>query len=403
MSKKLAGSLVPNLAEREFGTLWLVLAIIIFVYSYGFVDLNLTLSSAPLLFNFVTWVQHLVYFDRPLSLKIFIFLICSLFLLYIGTLFSQSKNRLTKFPWKITVLLSLIFSLAYPMLSSDVFKYLFSAKEILVYHANPYLFPPNTFPQDSWIRFMRWVHTTIPYGPAFTALTIPYYLIGFGKFVPILYLFKLDQAAWYLLSIWFIGKIAKSQKWEDSRVVLAQLFFTLNPLVLMEWLVNAHNDAIMITLLLGSIYFLTLQKRAWSFVSLLLSIGIKYVTAIFIPILLFPKLIRRHFSLVIYYLLIILTLTPLLYHYSWQYQPWYVTWLIPLAALIPNRLVRWSVAAYSFSVFSRYLYFVGTGSWLGTPMQHAIMTFLPPVIIAIMSQCSGFLNSKKSSGSQLLG
>ncbi|KKU26207.1 MAG: hypothetical protein UX37_C0004G0002 [Microgenomates group bacterium GW2011_GWA2_46_16] len=138
--------------------LWLVLSITIFIYSYGFVDLNLTLSSNPVLFNFVTWVQHLVYFDRSLSLKVFIILIISMFICYFGSLVFWF-NKSTRFPWLFVSLLALIFSLAYPMLSSDIFKYLFSAKEILVYHANPYLITPNTFPDDTWIRFMRWVST----------------------------------------------------------------------------------------------------------------------------------------------------------------------------------------------------------------------------------------------------
>lgn len=351
---------------------WLFITIVLFIYSYGFVDLNLTLSSNPILFNFVTWVQHLVYFNRPPSLKVFIVLIVLLYLLYFITLLLHYS--LKRFPWRFITLLALILSLAYPMLSSDVFKYLFGAKQILVYHTSPYLVTPDTYSGDTWIRFMRWVHTTSPYGPVFVGLTIPYYLLGMGKFVPILYLFKLDQVAWYLLSIWLIGKL---------KGVKAQLFFALNPLVLMEWLVNAHNDAIMITLLLLSLYLYTLKQRAWSFISLLASIGIKYVTVIFLPIILFSKLLKPKLTSIIYYLISVLALAPLLYHYSWQYQPWYVTWLIPLSALSPHKWLRWTVAVYSFSVFSRYLYFVGTGSWLGTPTEHALMTFVPPVLCGL--------------------
>lgn len=367
--------------------LWTLIAFATFIYSYGFVDLNLTLSSHPILFNFVSNMQQLVYFDRQLSLKVFVGLVLITFAAYLLTLNYFSKNT-AKFPWRMIIFLAIIFSLSYPMLSSDVFKYLFSAKEILVYHANPYLVTPDTFPDDTWIRFMRWVHTTTPYGPVFTALAIPYYLIGFGKFVPILYLFKLDQAAWYLLTIWLIGKITESQKWAKSKVVVAQLFFALNPLIIMEWLVNAHNDAIMISLLLLSIYLLIIQKKLWSFVSILLSIGIKYVTAIFLPLIFFPNILKKYFTLVIYYLLIVLTLVPLLYHYSWQYQPWYVTWLVPLAALVPHKIARASVMAYALSVFSRYLYFVGTGSWLGTPMQHALMTFALPILTIVFYSVS---------------
>lgn len=352
---------------------YFLITISLFVYSYGFVDLNLTLSSHPLVFNFVSWVQQLVYFDRGLSLKIFVALITLLFLLYTGTLVHSSTRASTLFPWRFIALISLILALAYPMLSSDVFKYLFVAKEIVLYHANPYLVTPNAFPDDTWIRFMRWVHTTTPYGPVFTITTIPYYLLGMGKFVPILYLFKLDQLAWYFLTIWVIGRLAKHR-------VTTQLYFALNPLILMEWLVNAHNDAMMIALLMLSIYLLTIQKRVWSLITLLLSIGVKYVTIFFLPFIFLKKM---SLSLIVHCSLIILFLAPLLYHYSWQYQPWYATWLIPLAALSPHRWVRWTVATYSLSVFTRYLYFVGSGSWLGTPLQHALMTFLPPALILV--------------------
>ncbi len=370
--------------SRFLLTFWLLIAIASFIYSYGFVDLNLTLSSQSTLFNFVSQMQQLVYFNRPLSLKVFIGLITLMFIAYTGTLGYWKTGKLKSFPWRIIIFLAVIFSLAYPMLSSDVFKYLFGAKEILVYHVSPYLVTPDSFQGDTWIRFMRWVHTTSPYGPVFIGLTIPYYLLGFGKFVPILYLFKLDQVAWYLLSIWLIGKIAALQKWTSNRVVASQLFFALNPLILMEWLVNAHNDAIMITLLLLSLYLFLLKKTGWSLLTVLLSAGIKYVTIVFLPIILLSKLARPKLSSIIFYLMSILVLTPLLYHYSWQYQPWYVTWLIPLAALAPSGWTRLAVGAYSFTVFSRYLFFVGTGSWLGTPFQHAWMTFALPALILIL-------------------
>lgn len=345
---------------------WLLLIGVLFVYSYGFVDLNLTLSANPLLFTFVSSIQHLVYFDRATSVNVYIGIILGLFCAYLLTL------RQSKVSWRFLALLAIVLALAYPMLSSDVFKYLFAGKEIVLYHANPYVVTPNAFPDDTWIRFMRWVHTTTPYGPVFTLIAVPYYVLGFGKFVPILYLFKCTQVAWYLLSVWLLGKLGNKR---------AQLFFAYNPLILMEWLVNAHNDAIMITLLLLSVYLYVVQKRAWSCFAILLSIGVKYVTAIFLPFILFPKKIPLNY--ILYPLFFVLLLAPLLYHYSWQYQPWYVTWIIPFAALIKSRTLKVATAVYSFSVFSRYLYFVSTGSWLGTPTQHALMTFAPPILTAL--------------------
>ncbi len=348
--------------------LWVVLAGGFFLYSYGFVDFNLTLSSHPLVTSFVSWSQNLAMFHRSTSLFVYLALVVLAYLLYCLTLLSSPPQS---FPWKFVIFLALIFALSYPLLSSDVFKYLFAAKEIVVYHANPHTVPPQVFEGDTWLRFMRWIHTPSPYGPVMTALAIPYYVLGFGKFVPSLYLFKLDQIFWYGLSIWVIGKLA------GKRAVLAQLFFALNPLVLIEWLVNAHNDAPMISLLLLSLYFLSISKRLPSLISLLFSIGIKYVTVIFLPLIFVKKLFSHHRLATIYYLLSTLALAPILYHYSSQYQPWYVTWLIPFAALSGSTTLLMLTAAYSFGALLRYIPFIQLGLWQGSPTYFALLTFTP--------------------------
>ena len=360
---------------------WVTIAILIFVYSYGFVDFNLTLSSNTHIYNFVTWSQQLAMFDRGASTYVYLSLIFSLFALYLITLKTKISSQSLRFPWKFIILLSLIFSLAYPFLSSDVFKYLFVGKIIAFYHANPYLITPQEFEGDLWLRFMRWIHTTTPYGPVFSALAVPYYYLSLGKFVPMLYMFKLDQAAWYLLTIWLIGKLAGLINKDQSKIVASQLFFALNPLVLVEWLVNAHNDAIMITLLLLSIYLLAKGKRALSFLSLLFSIGIKFVTVIALPfVVLNQKLFNKYQKLIYLFMLVVLFLAPLLYHYAYQYQPWYVTWLVPIAAILGIGSISYLVTAYTLGAFLRYLPFIGIGLWEGTSTYFAVLTFGPLII-----------------------
>ncbi|MFH2019523.1 MAG: hypothetical protein ABII80_02840 [bacterium] len=363
-----------------FFSVYLILAIILFIYSYGFVDFNLTLSSHPAVMNFISWSQRLAMFNRPISIYVYLAIIGVFYLLYL--LFLSKKKQLSVFPWKPIGLLALILALSYPLLSSDVFKYLFAAKELLVYHTNPHLVAPQVFEGDTWLRFMRWIHTPSPYGPIMTALVIPYYLLGLGKFTPSLYMFKLDQAFWYLLTIWLIGKLATKLKLTKQKTVLAQLFFALNPLVLIEWLVNAHNDAPMIALLLLSLYLLSSSRRLLSFVTLALSIGIKYVTVIFLPLIIFkkPKTTLQH---AIYYLLILLTFIPYFYHYSSQFQPWYITWLVPFTALTLSPTLFWLVGAYSLGGLIRYFPFISTGLWEGTPQYIALITYLPLIVVSV--------------------
>lgn len=351
--------------------LYFLSALGLLFYSYGFVDFNLTLSPHPWVNQFVGWSQQLAMFNRPASTQVYLGLFAILLSLYCLVL----RRHPSRFPWLFVSVIATIFALAYPFLSSDVFKYLFSAKTVLLYHANPHQVAPQVFADDLWLRFMRWIHTPSPYGPVQTGLAIPYYLVALGKFTPMLYLYKLDQLFWYGLTIWVIGKLAR------ERAVPAQLYFALNPLVLIEWLVNAHNDAPMISLALLALYLARQGRGVLAWLSLLLSIGIKYVTVIFLPLILFPR--KFSSSITSHYLLLVLTLVPLFYHYSYQYQPWYVTWIIPFAALSHSRWIRATAIAYSTGALLRYVPFIQIGLWEGSARYFAVLTFTPAVLTGI--------------------
>jgi len=367
----------------------LVLALAWLVYSYGFVDFNLTLASHPLVNGFISWSQQLAMFDRPMSLSVYLFLvIASFFCYWLALRLAARRNH--QFPWKIVLTIALVFVFAFPLLSSDVFKYLFVAKEVLVYHANPYLVTPQEFPADTWLRFMRWIHTPSPYGPVFTGYTLPFYLATLGKFTPMLYLYKLAQLGWYALTIWSLGRLGASVK--------ARLFFALNPLVLVEWLSSAHNDAIMISLFLLAFSLAVRRRYLWSLGSLLLSLGVKYVTGFFLPLIFLVK--PRSRVVVTYLSLLALALAPLVYHYSYQYQPWYVTWLVPIAAMLGNPIVMWMIGAYTFGAFLRYIPFISLGLWEGSPAYFAWLTF-GPVLVSIIIFLPQILSRVRKTQNQL--
>lgn len=366
---------------------YLVLAVIFFIYSYGFVDLNLTLSSNPILFGFVSFMQKLVYFNRADSTNLFVGLTAAVTALYATIVYREKKAGPSYvFPWKYIAVIACVFALSYPALSSDVFKYLFSARMIVEYGANPHTVTPDTFSSDTWIRFMRWVHTPSPYGPVFTLSAIPYYILGLGKFVPTLYLYKVGQIGWYLLTVWLIGKLTKS--------VRAQLFVALNPLILIEWLMNAHNDAPMMALLLLSVYLAAVGRRALSFAALALSAGIKYVTGIFLPFLFLKK---QNTKIIGYVLTAAFFIIPLLYKYTFQYQPWYVTWLVPFAALTGQGWIWFLVSSYAFGSLLRYIPFISTGLWSATPLEFALLSFSPLVCAAVLMAVRYALVKKRNS------
>src|SRR5205814_411517 len=132
---------------------------------------------------------------------------------------------------------------AYNAFSYDLFNYIFDAKIFVHYHQNPYFHKALDFPGDPMLSFMHWTHRTYPYGPAWLIIIAPVYYLGFGIFSITFYLFKLITVEAYLWSVILVKKIAEKLETDSSFAVVA---FALNPLVIAEVLVSAHNDIFMI-------------------------------------------------------------------------------------------------------------------------------------------------------------
>jgi hypothetical protein len=87
------------------------------------------------------------------------------------------------------------------------------------------------------------------------------------------------NGALYFLAVYFLNKTNKR---------LALLFAT-HPLIIIEGIINGHNDMIAVSLGLIGIYLLGKKVNVWGRILLLFSVGIKYITA---PLLLL--LFLRH-------------------------------------------------------------------------------------------------------------
>ena len=275
---------------------------------------------------------QLGYYNRQLSVLIFLVITAALFIFYIYFLRS-SKN--------VVVLILLIMALgifSYPAFSHDIFNYIFDARIVVFHHANPYLSTALMFPDDTWTRFMNWTHRTYPYGPIFLPLTILVYLLGFNKFLITLVLFKGLMVSAYAASGYLIYKLAGRK---------GLIFFALNPLIIYEVVVAGHMDIIMLFFALTAIYFKS--KIFW-----LLSAGIKYVT-----VLLFPRL-------PVIWLVRLAYLGAILQIGSRELLPHYFIVPIGITALIPtNKKVFWFTIIISAVLLSvRYLPYILTGEWL---------------------------------------
>lgn len=73
----------------------------------------------------------------------------------------------------------------------------------------------------------------------------------------------------YFLAVYLLNKKNKKEA----------IFFATHPLIIIEGIINAHNDMIAISLGLIGVYLLEKKYHIWSRIFFLLSVGIKYITA----------------------------------------------------------------------------------------------------------------------------
>lgn len=352
------------------------------VYSYSQIDLNLTLTSYPLYQQAQQRLITLGYYQRPLSTAIFLLLILSLFILQLVFLrFTLKKKLSTNTVWKLSIASAVLLLFAYPAFSHDIFNYIFDTRILVTHGVSPWEATALDFPFDLWTRFMRWTHRTYPYGPLWLVVTIPFYLLGVGKFSLTLFWFKAIGATSFLVSIWFIRKILEAV---DHREVSAGLvLFAFNPLVLIESLVTAHIDAAMSAFFLFAIYLLVAKKKAISsWIALLASAGIKFATAAAIPVWAWWKGEPIRFAGAVAAMLTLVSFATLAVIIFREPLPWYLIPPLSLAALLPERRNLHIIAiALSCGMLLRYAPFLLQGDysqWVKTTRD--LLTIIPLVL-----------------------
>ena len=372
---------------------------LITIFSYAYVDLNLTLTKNELVLKIVSSLQQIGYFNRPQATIIFALIIFISFILFVFNLILALKGSISiRFILISTAISTLVLFFSYPFLSSDLFNYIFDAKILLTYHANPYTHKALDFPQDDWIRFMRWTHRYSPYGPIWLLISLIPSLIGFGKFITTLFAFKIFIGIFHLLNTWLIYKILKIINPKQQN--LGTAMYGLNPIFLIEGVANAHNDVMLATFILLSVYLFALKKSSLSIFANLTGTLVKYIPLLNLPILLlftFKKIGNAKTLIILNFI----TFALFTYLYSSfkvsvpfisagatqvQFQPWYLFWTLPFLALIPSFATICFSILISLGAQFRYLPFLYYGDWThpGSLNFMMLMVILPICIFTLL-------------------
>ena len=375
---RLAGAMAKRATQISnfilLGSGYLTVVVGLFLYSFTQVDLSLTLSEWSVWQVIQKFFQHIGYFQRPLSTFLYIAIVLLLYLFYFLFLRLSRIGGIRDIGgiWGLVIATTIILTFSYNAFSYDLFNYMFDAKIVTYYHQNPYEHKALEYLGDPMLSFMHGVHRTYPYGLVWLILTVPLSL-GINFFLPTFFLFKLLASLSFLGTVFFIGKILN--KFSPQNEVFAIVFFALNPLVLIESLVSAHNDIVMMFFAVWALYLLLSKKYTRSIILLVLSIGVKFATVLLVPVFLYIaiKQLRKQsidFKKVFMIIFVLMTIAVVITSFASginknpEIQPWYFLMLFPFANFVAQkRIIVFLTISMSFAMLASYIPYILTGEW----------------------------------------
>lgn len=374
---------------------WLIAALSVFLasivvlswWSYQLVDHNLTLFPFSV---YQEW-QEIMWWraENPLRLaREFFLIMVTIWGSYFAVIIAISRLekprgiRIIGAFWLITAM-ALFFG--HNALSHDIFNYLFNAKMVMVYQANPHIKTALDFAQDPWVRFMHNIHTPAPYAWGWTALSLIPFGLSFGKFLLAYFGMKLWMFGALALTLFFEWQLLKLEQWSWRERVFRFSLLAFHPLLLIETLMNGHNDVWMMWPVLAALWLVMVRKSRWwkrwlGAIALFgLSLSTKYASVLVAPVFALvavqdmsasfltgkgKKFVQKWLAMVFPYwadftgLLVIL---PLLTPRSQQFHPWYAIWFLVFLPLCRLRWVQALLLGLSLTSTFRYLPWLANG------------------------------------------
>lgn len=350
------------------------------VLSYGFIDPHLSFSVSPVYFSIQSALVSLVYRHTFITAGIYLVLLSAMYFSYRKIIPEKNESPYTRAPrWIMAVFGMLLFS--YPMLSYDIFNYIATAKVTFQYQENPYVIMPIDIPNEPMLSYTRAANKLALYGPTWIALTSFPHLVSMGVPFFSIISFKLFVTLFYVALTYMIFR--KTKRW--SQVA----WFALNPLVLLEVIVNGHNDIVMMTLAIGGLLLWHRNTNIYKSIGIILwvsSVLVKGATIALLPLFFLPSWEwEKKMKLGFFLMFGVFLMSPL----REEMYPWYAIWWLAFAAFIPMKKQSWIHGfSYwlSFGLMLRYVPWIATREYGGiTPLARIIAASIP-VALYIVSQ-----------------
>ncbi|MGH9917960.1 MAG: polyprenol phosphomannose-dependent alpha 1,6 mannosyltransferase MptB, partial [Nitrososphaerales archaeon] len=175
--------------------------------------------------------------------------------------------------WMILALWIIPMLVIAPIFSRDVFSYA-AQGEMVSHHINPYNYGPFTLGAGPYVNPVDplWSNAPAPYGPLFLMLDGFFASASLHHVLFTVILLRLLAVAGVALIAYAIPKLARAYGRDPGPVFLLT---ALNPLVLLTLIGSAHNDAIMVGLLLCGLAAAKNRHAVWGVVLCALAAAIK--------------------------------------------------------------------------------------------------------------------------------
>ncbi|MDQ6914924.1 MAG: polyprenol phosphomannose-dependent alpha 1,6 mannosyltransferase MptB, partial [Actinomycetota bacterium] len=209
----------------------------------------------------------------------FVFILFLLFVAYAVAL--ACHRRLARRVVVTTMaVLVVLFTLAPPLFSSDIFSYVAYARMGVIHGISPYVHGPLSIKSDPVIPYTHWLITRSVYGPVFTLFS--YALAPLG----------LTATLWGLKAIEGLAAAALvGAVWEIARrlgrdPLLPAMIVGLNPVFLAYGVGGGHNDVLMLSLATLGVLGVVAGREAAGAAGLVASAAVKASTVIVAPFML---------------------------------------------------------------------------------------------------------------------
>lgn len=356
--------------------IYITIALLVCVFSFGFLDPNLHLSWHPMYLAFTERLMFFVYKRSYIATIVYIGIVVALFALYWKSLQVVRQKQAIGVGVGF-IIAGFLFFLAYPALSYDIYNYILTAKVAFYYHENPYVVMPIEFIGEPMLAYTRAANKLALYGPVWIAATYVPHWVAHNNILLSIYAFKALSILGYLGLTYLIYKNTKS--------LLQTTFFALNPLVVLETFVSGHNDTFMMVLAISGLLLWhanTISKRIVGFMLILASIFVKGSTIVMLPVIAFMR--RTSFDTQIKWVALFLFGVFMISPLREEMYPWYATWWIVCLAFVPIKprsFIHGAAYWMSFGLMMRYVPWIATREYGGTgPLLRLLFTWIPTAV-----------------------